>query len=85
MDGGIRRGTDVVKALAFGAKAVAVGRPVLWGLATGGEKGVKQVFEMLRLELERALALCGCSSPYDLSRDFVQSLRVEEPCSQSRL
>ena len=78
MDGGIRRGTDVVKALALGADAVAVGRPVLWGLAAGGEEGVKQVLEMLRSEFVRALALCGCGSPQDLSRDFVQLRRTEE-------
>jgi len=80
LDGGIRRGTDVVKALALGASAVAIGRPVLWGLALGGESGVSQVLELLRSELDRALALCGCGSPADLSRDLVR-LRREEPCS----
>ena len=79
MDGGIRRGTDVVKALALGTNAVAVGRPVLWGLAAAGEDGVRQVLEMLRSELVRALTLCGCGSPQDLSRDFVQLRRAEEP------
>ena len=77
LDGGIRRGTDVVKALALGASAVAIGRPVLWGLALGGESGVSQVLELLRSELDRALALCGCGSPADLSRDLVR-LRREE-------
>jgi 4-hydroxymandelate oxidase len=62
LDGGIRRGTDVVKALALGASAVAVGRPVLWGLAVAGESGVTQVLEQLRSELAGALALCGCTS-----------------------
>lgn len=75
LDGGIRRGTDVVKALALGASAVAVGRPVLWGLALGGEGGVSQVLELLRSELDRALALCGCGSPADLGRDLVRLLR----------
>lgn len=83
MDGGIRRGTDVVKALARGANAVAIGRPVLWGLAVGGEAGVSQVLEMLRSDVERALALCGCSSPRELSRDWLQPRTVEEPCSVS--
>ncbi len=83
MDGGIRRGTDVVKALALGANAVAIGRPVLWGLAVGGEAGVSQVLEMLRSEVERALALCGCSSPRELSRDWLQPRTVEERCSVS--
>ena len=59
MDGGIRRGTDVVKALALGARAVLVGRPVLWGLAVDGQAGVERVLEMLRGELRRTLALLG--------------------------
>ena len=80
MDGGIRRGTDIVKAFALGANAIAVGRPVLWGLAAGGEDGVRQVLEMLRSELVRALALCGCSSPQDVGRDFVQLRNAEERC-----
>ncbi|MFQ5889600.1 MAG: alpha-hydroxy acid oxidase [Gemmatimonadota bacterium] len=62
LDGGIRRGTDVVKALAFGARAVAVGRPVLWGLAVDGEVGVRRILGILREELDLALGLCGCSS-----------------------
>jgi len=71
LDGGIRRGTDVVKALALGATAVAIGRPVLWGLAVAGVKGVAQVLEMLRLELDQALALCGCRSVGEVSHDLV--------------
>uniref|UniRef100_A0A8B9LLR4 (S)-2-hydroxy-acid oxidase n=1 Tax=Astyanax mexicanus TaxID=7994 RepID=A0A8B9LLR4_ASTMX len=59
LDGGVRRGTDVLKALALGAKAVFVGRPVLWGLAYEGEKGVSEVLQMLREELQLALALAG--------------------------
>jgi isopentenyl diphosphate isomerase/L-lactate dehydrogenase-like FMN-dependent dehydrogenase len=62
MDGGIRRGTDVVKALALGARAVLVGRPVLWGLALDGQAGVERVLEMLGGELRRALALLGRAS-----------------------
>jgi 4-hydroxymandelate oxidase len=60
LDGGIRRGTDVVKALALGATAVGIGRPVLWGLAADGEAGVLQVLERLRSEVDHAVALCGC-------------------------
>jgi isopentenyl diphosphate isomerase/L-lactate dehydrogenase-like FMN-dependent dehydrogenase len=63
VDGGIRRGSDVVKALALGARAVLVGRPALWGLASNGEPGARRVLELLRDEVELALALCGCSSP----------------------
>jgi len=80
LDGGIRRGTDALKALALGATAVAIGRPVLWGLALAGEAGVAQVLEMLRSELERALTLCGCSSVRDLSPGLLQFRPVEEPC-----
>ncbi len=62
VDGGVRRGTDVIKALARGADAVLLGRPILWGLAAGGSKGVGAVLEMLRRELDLAMALCGCTS-----------------------
>ena len=74
LDGGIRQGTDVVKALALGAVAVGVGRPVLWGLAVAGESGVAHVLEELRSELARALALCGCASPAALDRSFIRRL-----------
>lgn len=59
VDGGVRRGTDIVKALAFGARAVLIGRPYLWGLAVGGAGGVEQVVKTLRMEFEAAMALCG--------------------------
>lgn len=60
MDGGVRRGTDILKAIALGAKAVLVGRPILWGLAAGGETGVSKVLSLLREEFELALILAGC-------------------------
>ena len=72
VDGGIRRGTDAVVALALGADAVLVGRPALWGLAAGGEAGAARVLETLRSELELALALCGCPSPGAVTRKHVQ-------------
>lgn len=72
VDGGVRRGTDVVKALALGAAAAGVGRPVMWGLACGGEHGVGQVLERFRTEVDRALALCCCASPADVPRDLVR-------------
>jgi isopentenyl diphosphate isomerase/L-lactate dehydrogenase-like FMN-dependent dehydrogenase len=71
LDGGVRRGTDVVTALALGARAVLVGRPVLCGLVFGGAKGVQQVLEILRDEIENALALLGCRSPDEVTRAHV--------------
>jgi isopentenyl diphosphate isomerase/L-lactate dehydrogenase-like FMN-dependent dehydrogenase len=73
MDGGVRRGTDVVKALALGAKAVLVGRPALWGLAVGGAEGVERVLTLLRDEFQLALALCGCAAPDEVTRAHVGS------------
>jgi 4-hydroxymandelate oxidase len=72
VDGGIRRGVDVAIALALGADAVLVGRPVLWGLAAAGEEGARRVLEILRAELELTLLLCGCSSPAELGGGHVQ-------------
>jgi 4-hydroxymandelate oxidase len=72
VDGGIRRGTDVVKALALGARAVMIGRPVLWGLAVGGEEGVCRVLELLLADLDTALALAGAPRVAELDRSWVQ-------------
>jgi 4-hydroxymandelate oxidase len=71
MDGGVRRGTDVVKALALGAAAVLIGRPAAWGLAAGGEAGVLDVLRILREEVENAMTLCGCRTVADITRDHV--------------
>jgi len=71
LDGGIRRGTDVLKALALGAKAVFVGRPVLWGLALGGADGVRAVLDELRTELDTAMALAGCATLKDIESSLV--------------
>jgi 4-hydroxymandelate oxidase len=71
VDGGIRRGADVVKALALGARAVLLARPIVWGLATGGAKGVEAVLDGYREELERALALCGTPTLADITRDLL--------------
>jgi len=73
VDGGIRRGTDVVKALALGADAVLVGRPVLWGLAAGGTEGVRRTLRMLQEELREAMALCGAARVGDLGPGIVFS------------
>jgi 4-hydroxymandelate oxidase len=72
IDGGIRRGTDVLKAIALGARAVLVGRPVLWGLTVAGEAGVRRVLELLRDELDLAMALCGCARLEEVTADLVQ-------------
>jgi 4-hydroxymandelate oxidase len=72
LDGGVRRGTDVAKAIALGARAVAIGRPVLWGLAVAGEAGAIRVLELLRNELTNVLTLLGAESPVQLTRDQVE-------------
>ena len=72
VDGGIRRGTDVVKALALGARAVMIGRPVLWGLAVAGEDGVRRVLELLLADIDTALALAGAPRAAELDRSWVQ-------------
>jgi isopentenyl diphosphate isomerase/L-lactate dehydrogenase-like FMN-dependent dehydrogenase len=71
MDGGIRRGTDVLKAIALGAKAVFIGRPVLWGLSFEGESGVSSVLEIFRKEFDLAMALCGCTSVEKITKDLI--------------
>ncbi len=71
LDGGIRRGTDVVKAIALGARAVLVGRPILWGLAAHGREGVAGALGVLRRELDLAMALCGCAGISAITRDLV--------------
>ncbi len=72
VDGGIRRGTDVAVAIAIGADAVLVGRPVLWGLAVDGEAGARRALEILTEELRLALALLGCPEPSALGADHIQ-------------
>ena len=71
VDGGIRRGIDVLKALALGARAVLVGRPVLWGLTLEGADGVRAVLQHLRAELDLAMALAGCRTVADITRDLI--------------
>lgn len=71
LDSGVRRGTDVLKALALGASAVLLGKPVFFGLAVAGEAGVLHVLRTLRTELESAMALSGCASLAEITRDLV--------------
>src|SRR5437762_2326918 len=66
VDGGIRRGSDVLKAIALGARAVLMGRPILWGLAVNGEQGARHVLEILKRELDEAMLLCGCTRLKDI-------------------
>ena len=73
LDGGVRTGPDVAMALALGARAVLVGRPAMYGLAFGGDKGVQQVLEILRDEIENTLALLGCRSPAEVTRAHVRA------------
>jgi len=71
LDGGVRRGADVAKALALGAAACLVGRPPLWGLAVAGEVGVAHVLDIYRRELDRVMGLCGVSRIADIGRDLL--------------
>jgi L-lactate dehydrogenase (cytochrome) len=73
LDGGVRRGTDIAKALALGARACLVGRPMLYGLATAGVDGAERVIELLREELETTMALLGCASLGELTPDLIRS------------
>lgn len=73
MDSGIRRGTDVFKALALGANAVALGRPILYGLALGGSAGVKSVYDRIRDELFRTMTIAGVSKISDIKKEYLAS------------
>ncbi len=70
LDGGIRRGVDILKALALGANAVLIGRPILWGLSVAGAEGVAHILQILREELDLAMALSGCTCLADIDRDL---------------
>ena len=78
MDGGIRRGTDIVKALCLGARAVLIGRAYAYGLAAAGEAGVTRAIDILRSDLVRTLALLGCPSISELNASYVDAPRVTE-------
>jgi isopentenyl diphosphate isomerase/L-lactate dehydrogenase-like FMN-dependent dehydrogenase len=82
-DGGIRRGTDVFKALAMGAHAVLVGKPYVYGLAHAGAVGVAHVIRLLRDEFDIALALCGCASPADIRPAHLVSEKQYPPTSNA--
>ncbi len=71
LDGGVRRGTDVIKALALGATAVMIGRPYIWGLAIDGQRGAERVLEMLRTELLLDMLLCGAQNPREVNDSLI--------------
>lgn len=75
IDGGFRRGTDIFKALALGANAIAIGRPYLWGLSAFGQEGVEVVLEILRCELERIMRQAGTTSVAKISRAHIVDSR----------
>jgi L-lactate dehydrogenase (cytochrome) len=75
MDGGIRRGSDVVKAICLGARAVLIGRAYAYGLAAGGQAGVARALNILRTDIERTLKLLGCASIDALDDSYVQMHR----------
>ena len=79
LDGGVRRGTHVLKAIALGATACAIGRPYLFGLAAGGERGVTRAIEIFREEIERGMALMGCTSLAMLNRRHVRDMVTHPP------
>jgi L-lactate dehydrogenase (cytochrome)/(S)-mandelate dehydrogenase len=85
LDGGVRRGADVVKAVALGARACLIGRPQLWGLAVAGEAGVAHVLDIYRREIDRVMGLCGVARIADIGPDLLFSPppRLVEPSGQS--
>ena len=85
IDGGVRRGRDVLRALALGASAVFVGRPALWGLAIDGQAGVERVLEMLRNELQVAMQLCGCPTLESIDRSLLYDNHAAPPSPMAKL
>ena len=85
VDGGIRRGTHVIKALAQGASACSIGLPYLYGLAAGGQAGVERALELLRAEIERAMALLGVSSVNQIGPEHVRRVGMLDQGSRSPL
>jgi isopentenyl diphosphate isomerase/L-lactate dehydrogenase-like FMN-dependent dehydrogenase len=71
LDGGVRRGTHVVKAVALGARAVFIGRPYLYGLAAGGQQGVEHILDLFRSEISRTMVLLGCPAVSELGPQWV--------------
>jgi isopentenyl diphosphate isomerase/L-lactate dehydrogenase-like FMN-dependent dehydrogenase len=78
MDGGIRRGTDILKAIALGANGILIGRPILWGLAVNGKNGIVDVVSILKKEFIRSMILTGCRSIDEISRELIWTLQDEK-------
>ncbi len=88
VDGGIRRGSDIFKALALGAKAVGIGRPTLYGLAGYGQPGVEKVLEILKEELKTTMMLCGTASIQEINEEYVMAENLADhivPVPKDRL
>lgn len=86
IDGGIRRGTDIFKALSLGATAVLIGRPIIWGLASGGQSGVQNVISLLHKELALTMQCCGCKNINDITHKYVRApfyIPRDEPSAPS--
>lgn len=76
LDGGIRQGTDIFKALALGSKLVFIGRPAIWGLSVDGQRGVENVIKILRKEFDITMTLMGCTKVSDITKDMVAHERT---------
>jgi isopentenyl diphosphate isomerase/L-lactate dehydrogenase-like FMN-dependent dehydrogenase len=83
VDGGVRRGSDVLKALALGARAVLIGRPYVWGLALAGQDGVSHVLETLRAEMRQSMQLMGCHSVHDLDPTWLTHVGSSMPIASA--
>jgi L-lactate dehydrogenase (cytochrome)/(S)-mandelate dehydrogenase len=84
LDGGVRRGVDVVRALCLGASACLIGRPQLWGVAVAGQAGVEHVLDIFRREIDRAMGLCGAARIADLGPHLLLRTEGGPPCPTSR-
>ena len=85
VDGGVRRGTDILKAVALGAKTVLIGRPVLWGLAVDGAQAVENVLKILKKEFRLAMMLCGCQTVDDIRKNDLILILLNNNSNQAKL
>jgi len=85
VDGSVRRGTDILKAVALGAKTVLIGRPVLWGLAVDGAQAVENVLKILKKEFRLAMMLCGCQTVDDIRKNDLILILLNNNSNQAKL